>query len=110
MIRAVRVAWISQDFFDPSFDERGDPPAICAEMGSLPPFATAHAHIDGDGEEAADFPTVDEAIEWARRRAGRVLVRVGHSRYYAAGKDPSPGYPPWPPTEEAIRSEAIRDG
>ena len=105
-----RVAWIVQNFFDPAWDEPGRTPAICAGMEDLPPFARAHGHVDSAAgllEESA-WDAVEDGIKWGRERASRVLVRIGHSDYYSAGREPSLRFPPWPPTEEAIRSETLR--
>jgi hypothetical protein len=105
-----RVAWIVQDFFDPAWEEPGRTPAICAEMAALPPFGRAHGLIDSDAGlvEEGEWDAIEDGIEWARERASRVLVRIGHSGYYSAGREPSLKFPPWPPTEEAIRSETLR--
>jgi hypothetical protein len=57
--------------------------------------------LQGPGSVFEDGPsevTVDEAIAWGRKRAGRVLVRVGSDDHYSAGSDLIKGtaVKPWP--------------
>ena len=65
------------------------------------------------------FPTVEEALSWARDRSGQVLVNVDRDRrrptgWWSAGVDePQDGetYPSWPPARYRIRLaiEALPD-
>jgi hypothetical protein len=66
------------------------------------------------------FPTVEEALSWARDRSGQVLVNVDRDRrrptgWWSAGAEQPPGdggpYPPWPPARYRIRLaiEALPD-
>jgi hypothetical protein len=65
------------------------------------------------------FPTVEEALAWARDRSGQVLVNVDRDRrrptgWWSAGdEEPQDGetYPPWPPARYRIRLaiEALPD-
>jgi hypothetical protein len=60
---------------------------------------TAHVDCDEDGPFShVDGPTgvgPEEAITWARRRAGRVTVRVGGD-FYTAGSEAVRDLPGWP--------------
>ena len=109
----MRVAWLSQDFWSSPLEERGQTPSICADVDDLPPFAEARGIID-DSEsglvEQGSWPTIDDAIAWARGHAPLVLARVGNSDYRSAGTVASQRFAPWPPDEHAIRSETARSG
>ena len=101
-------AWIAQDWAE--WDGTGEPPEPFDGSGPLPQLGPARAHID-TGEAAIDnceWPTVDAAIAWARSRVDIVLVRVGFSDYYSAGKEHPPNVARWPPSDEAIRRETLR--
>jgi hypothetical protein len=60
---------------------------------------SAHVDCDEDGPFShVDGPTgvgPEEAITWARRRAGRVTVRVGGD-FYSAGSEAVRDLPSWP--------------
>jgi hypothetical protein len=60
---------------------------------------SAHVECDEDGPFShVDGPTgvgPEEAIAWARRRAERVMVRVGLD-FYTAGSEPVRDLPSWP--------------
>ena len=111
-------AWIAQDFIDPPpWDGQGEPPTLEDSLwdgtGPAPPLDKARGHIEpseGDSGplEEGEWDDVEDAIAWARERAPYVVVRVGYSGYYSAGKIQHPDYKPWPPTDEAIRSETRR--
>jgi hypothetical protein len=62
-------------------------------------------------EEAPEFDSIDDAIQWARVRAPVVIVVLGFSRpvvfsagdRYEAGEDPeSDPLPEWPPSQELL--------
>lgn len=109
------VAWIAQDFRRTASDEwetwDGEseltPPSMAPArcQASCPAWALIDTG-DQTGEER-EWQSIDEAIAWARALVPRVLVRIGYSEYYSAGSEPVAGYPTWPPTEEAIRSETL---
>jgi hypothetical protein len=78
IIRSMAVAYVGDDR-----DGRFSAHVECDEDG---PFS----HVDG--------PTgvgPEEAISWARRRAERVMVRVGLD-FYTAGSEPVRDLPSWP--------------
>jgi hypothetical protein len=63
-------------------------------------------------EEGA-WPTVDEALAWARQRASRVQLTYGFSdeSVFSAGTEPLPRLPAWPPpryVRESIDSAVER--
>jgi hypothetical protein len=64
-------------------------------------LGTFDGHVetdDGLGEEFRGL-TAEQAIEWGRARAGRVLIRLGDSDYYSVGVEAEAGKPTWPPAD-----------
>lgn len=78
----------------------------------MPPFEKARGYVEaadaGGVVDEGEWETVEEAIAWARDRVEIVLVRIGYSDYYSAGAAHPEGVPPWPPSEDAVRSETRR--
>ena len=86
LTRMYPRAWIAQDWAE--WHGTGEPPEPVDGSGALPQFGPVRAHIDtGEGViEKREWPTVEAAIAWARSQVDVVLVRVGFSDYYSAGR------------------------
>jgi hypothetical protein len=61
-------------------------------------------YLDGDGRVQDEFEDLaaEDAIEWGRARAAKVLIRTGDSgRYFSAGeRNPNPRrFQEWPPSD-----------
>jgi hypothetical protein len=64
-------------------------------------LGTFEGHVETEAGMGAQCRglTAEEAIEWGRARAGRVVIRLGDSDYYSAGAEAEPGEPTWPPAD-----------
>jgi len=65
-------------------------------------------------EQGDVWQSLDEALDWARQRARRVVLTYGWSEdaVFTAGVDPVPGLPLWPPSDDRRRmiDEAVSRG
>lgn len=101
------VAFVAQDFIEPSW--LSDEPRGRSWLGApeLPPLGRARAHIEGGPEataplEESEWDTLDEAIAWARSHVRQVCVRVGYSDYYSAGTQRCDNLLEWPPSNAEL--------
>jgi hypothetical protein len=81
------TVWIAEEVDYDVTSAFGDP-----DMWLL---GTFYAHVEDGDPDRAEGLTLDEALEWGRARARRVLIRVGERKYWSAGAETVPDVEPW---------------